>query len=369
VTDAGAVRGGARSGAGVTEAGAVRGGARSGAGVTEAGAVRGGARSGAGVTPRGAPRRHLLSIEDLDRPDLERVLDLTDSFAEVSRRRIPRVPALRGKTVVWLFYEDSTRTRLSFEAAAKQLSADTVNFSVGSSSVNKGESVRDTVQTIGAMGIDAIVVRHSCAGVPHRVAEWIDASVVNAGDGRHEHPTQALLDLYTARTRLGGLDGARVAIVGDIRHSRVARSDVLAFTAMGAEVVLVAPGPLLPASLEGWPVAVTHDFDSVLGDIDVCYLLRMQLEREAGASVPSLREFRSEYGLDAARADRLGADALIMHPGPMNRGVEIDGDVADRPNAVITEQVANGVAVRMAVLFLLLGAGMDVGGGGRTVAG
>ena len=192
----------------------------------------------------------------------------------------------------------------------------TVNFSVGSSSVNKGESVRDTVQTIGAMGIDAIVVRHSCAGVPHRVAEWIDASVINAGDGRHEHPTQALLDLYTARTRLGGLDGARVAIVGDILHSRVARSDVLAFTAMGADVTLVAPRPLLPSSLEGWPVTVTHDFDSVLGDIDICYLLRMQLEREAGASVPSLREFRAEYGLDAARADRLREGALIMHPGP-----------------------------------------------------
>ena len=318
--------------------------------------------------PTGAAHRHLLSIEDLDRPDLERVLDLTDSFAEVSQRRIPRVPALRGKTVVWLFYEDSTRTRLSFEAAAKQLSADTVNFSVGSSSVNKGESVRDTVQTIGAMGIDAIVVRHSCAGVPHRVAEWIDASVINAGDGRHEHPTQALLDLYTARTRLGSLDGARVAIVGDILHSRVARSDVLAFTAMGADVTLVAPRPLLPSSLEGWPVTVTHDFDSVLGDIDICYLLRMQLEREAGASVPSLREFRAEYGLDAARADRLGEGALIMHPGPMNRGVEIDGDVADRPNAVITEQVANGVAVRMAVLFLLLGSGMDLAEGSRMMA-
>ena len=317
--------------------------------------------------PVEAPRRHLLSIADLDRSDLERILDLTGSFAEVSQRRIPRVPALRGKTVVWLFYEDSTRTRLSFEAAAKQLSADTVNFSVGSSSVSKGESVRDTVQTIEAMGIDAIVVRHPCAGVPHRVADWIDASVINAGDGRHEHPTQALLDLYTARTRLGGLDGARVAIVGDILHSRVARSDVLAFAAMGAEVTLVAPRSLLPSSLEGWPVAVTHDFDSVLGDIDICYLLRVQLEREAGAFVPSLREFRAEYGLDAARADRLAKGAVIMHPGPMNRGVEIDGDVADRPNAVITEQVANGVAVRMAVLFLLLGSGLDLAEGERVM--
>ena len=317
---------------------------------------------------RDRPRQHLLSINDLVRPDLERVLDLTESFAEVSERAMPRVPALRGKTVAWLFYEDSTRTRLSFEAAAKQLSADTLNFTVRSSSVNKGESVRDTVQTIDAMGIDAIVVRHSCAGVPHRVGDWIDASVINAGDGRHEHPTQALLDLYTARTHLGDLDGARVAIVGDILHSRVARSDVLAFAAMGAEVTLVAPPPLLPSSLDGWPVAVTHDFDSVLGEIDICYLLRMQLERQASALVPSLREFRAEYGLNSFRADRLPEGALIMHPGPMNRGVEIDGDVADRPNAVITEQVANGVAVRMAVLFLLLGSGLDQAEGQREVA-
>ena len=317
---------------------------------------------------RDRPRQHLLSINDLVRPDLERILDLTDSFAEVSERAIPRVPALRGKTVAWLFYEDSTRTRLSFEAAAKQLSADTLNFTVRSSSVNKGESVRDTVQTIDAMGIDAIVVRHSCAGVPHRVGDWIDASVINAGDGRHEHPTQALLDLYTARTHLGDLDGARVAIVGDILHSRVARSDVLAFAAMGAEVTLVAPRPLLPSSLEGWPVTVTHDFDDILGEIDICYLLRMQLERQASALVPSLREFRAEYGLNSSRADRLAQGALIMHPGPMNRGVEIDGDVADRPNAVITEQVANGVAVRMAVLFLLLGSGLDQAEGQKEIA-
>lgn len=306
------------------------------------------------------PRRHLLSVADLDRSDLERILELTDSFAEVGERPIPRVPALRGKTVAWLFYEDSTRTRLSFEAAAKQLSADTMNFTVRSSSINKGESVRDTVQTIDAMGVDAIVVRHSCAGVPNRIAGWIDASVINAGDGSHEHPTQALLDLYTAQTRLGSLDGARVAIVGDIAHSRVARSGVLAFAAMGMHVTLVAPPTLLPSNLEGWPVSITHDVDSILGEVDICYLLRMQSERQTSALVPSLREFRAEYGLDAARADRLRDGALIMHPGPINRGVEIDGDVADRPNAVITEQVANGVAVRMAVLFLLLGSGMDL---------
>ncbi len=312
------------------------------------------------MNSRQQSRRHLLSITDLDGSDIERICDLTASFAEVSRRRIPRVPALRGRTVVWLFYEDSTRTRLSFEAAAKQLSADTVNFSVGSSAINKGESLRDTVETIEAMGIDAIVVRHSCAGVPHRVADWIDASVINAGDGCHEHPTQALLDIYTARSHLGDLSGARVAIVGDIAHSRVARSDVLAFTAMGAEVTLVAPRPLLPSSLQGWPVTVSHNLDAVLEEIDICYLLRMQLERTAALGVPSLREFRAEYGITAARADRLRDGALIMHPGPMNRGIEIDGDVVDRPNTVITEQVANGVAVRMAVLFLLLGSGLDI---------
>ncbi len=315
-----------------------------------------------------APRRHLLSIADLHRSDLDRILELTDSFAEVRQRRIPRVPTLRGKTVAWLFYEDSTRTRLSFEAAAKQLSADTLNFSVGSSSVNKGESVRDTVETIKAMGIDAIVVRHSCAGVPHRVAEWIDASVVNAGDGSHEHPTQALLDLYTARSHFGSLEGKRVTIVGDIRHSRVARSGVLAFTAMGAGVTLAAPRSLLPPTLDDWPVETTHDLDSILETTDICYLLRAQLERRSGVRVPSLRELRAEYGLNAARADKLAPGALIMHPGPMNRGVEIDGDVADRPNAVITQQVANGVAVRMAVLFLLLGSGLDAADGQEAPA-
>jgi aspartate carbamoyltransferase catalytic subunit len=278
----------------------------------------------------------------------------------VGRRQIPKVPALRGRTVAWLFYEDSTRTRLSFETAAKRLSADTMNFSVGSSSVSKGESLRDTVETIEAMGIDGIVVRHSCAGVPNRIAEWIDASVINAGDGWHQHPTQSLLDLYTAREHLGELDGRRVIIVGDVKHSRVARSNVVAFTKLGAEVVLVAPPTLLPASLAGWPVEVTHDLDSVLDGTDICYLLRMQLERQHDSAVPSLREYRAEYGIDDARAARLGPETLIMHPGPMNRGVEIDGSVAERPNAVITEQVANGVAVRMAVLFLLLGSGLDL---------
>lgn len=307
-------------------------------------------------------RRHLLTIDDLDRQEIEQVLNLTDSFAEVGERQIPKVPALRGKTIAWLFYEDSTRTRLSFETAAKRLSADTLNFSVGSSAVNKGESLRDTVETIEAMGIDGIVVRHSCAGVPQRIADWIDAAVINAGDGWHQHPTQSLLDLYTAREHLGDLDGRRVAIVGDIKHSRVARSNVLAFSTMGAHVTLVAPGTLLPASLDGWPVDVTHDLESVIGETDICYLLRMQLERQRDTVVPSLREFRAEFGIDADRAERLGPDCLIMHPGPMNRGVEIDGAVAELPNSVMTEQVGNGVAVRMAVLFLLLGSGLDLVG-------
>ena len=308
--------------------------------------------------------KHLLSIDDLGgESGIDEVLRVTDRFVEVSARDIPKVPALRGYTVAWLFYEDSTRTRLSFETAAKRLSADTMNFSVSSSSVNKGESLRDTVETIAAMGVDAIVVRHKSAGVPWQIAKWIDASVINAGDGWHEHPTQALLDCYTIRHHLGSLDGKHIAIVGDIKHSRVARSDVRAFTALGAEVTLVAPQTLLPPSLEGWPVKVSHDLDAVLPTVDVCYLLRMQRERMTEALVPSLRKYHTYYGLDRARADRLPEGAIIMHPGPMNRGVEITADVAARQNSVITEQVANGVAVRMAVLFLLLGSGVDVIGG------
>jgi aspartate carbamoyltransferase catalytic subunit len=298
--------------------------------------------------------RDLLSITDLGRDGIEEVLDLTDSFVEISGRNIPKVPTLRGKTVVSLFYEDSTRTRLSFETAAKRLSADTMNFSVNTSSVKKGESLRDTVLTIEAMGVDAIVVRHASAGVPWQVASWVDAAVINAGDGWHEHPTQALLDCYTIRERLGSLADKRVAIVGDIKHSRVARSNVLAFTALGAHVTLVAPPTLLPPSLEGWPVEVSHDIDAVLPKVDVVYLLRMQLERQSEALLPSLREYTATYGLTRARARLLGDGALVMHPGPMNRGVEIAAEVADLPNAVITKQVANGVAVRMAVLFLVL---------------
>ncbi|MCU1452785.1 MAG: Aspartate carbamoyltransferase [Acidimicrobiales bacterium] len=305
--------------------------------------------------------KHLLSVDDLDGADrIDEVMRLTDAFVEVSARTIPRVPALRGKTVAWLFYEDSTRTRLSFETAAKRLSADTMNFSVSTSSVKKGESLRDTALTVEAMGVDAIVVRHGSAGAPHRIAQWVGATVINAGDGWHEHPTQALLDTYTIRDKLGGLAGRHIAIIGDIKHSRVARSDVLAFTAMGAEVTLVAPPTLLPPSLEGWPVRVSHNLDAVLPTVDVAYLLRMQRERMTEALLPSLREYTACYGLTTRRVDLMDDKAIVMHPGPMNRGVEISAEVADLPRSVIVDQVRNGVAVRMAVLYLLLGAGTDL---------
>ncbi|MGF1598209.1 MAG: aspartate carbamoyltransferase catalytic subunit [Acidimicrobiales bacterium] len=300
---------------------------------------------------------HLLSIADLDAGDLEDLLDLTDSFAEVQTRDIKKVPALRGKTVVMAFFEDSTRTRMSFDLAARRLSADVVTFSAGSSSVKKGESLRDTVETISAMAVDAIVVRHASSGVPRQLTAWTDASIVNAGDGWHQHPTQALLDCYTIRRRLGGLEGKRIAICGDIEHSRVARSDIDAFTKLGAEVVLVGPRTLLPASLEGWPVTVEDDLDRILGDLDVVYVLRIQAERLDGALLPSLREYRHRYGLTTERLDRLRPDALVMHPGPMNRGVEIDPAAADDPRSVVLDQVANGIPVRMAVLYRILGPG------------
>ena len=293
---------------------------------------------------------HLRSVDELGVDGLTELLDLTDHMAEICARPIPKVPALRGRTVVSLFYEDSTRTRLSFETAARRLSADTMNFSVGSSSVNKGESLRDTIETISAMGVDAIVVRH---GTP--------ASVINAGDGRHEHPTQALLDCYTIRQELGrGFDGVHVGIVGDVKHSRVARSDVRALALLGARVTLVGPPTLLPPSLAGWPVDVSHDLDDVVPKLDVCYLLRMQLERQEQALVPSLREYTARYGLTLDRVARLPDHALVMHPGPMNRGVEIAPEVASLPRAVVTKQVTNGVAVRMAVLYRLLGSGVEL---------
>ena len=304
--------------------------------------------------------KHLLSIEDLSADDIHRLLELTDHMVEVSSRPIPKVPALRGKNVVSLFFEDSTRTRTSFDTAAKRLSADTMNFAVSSSSVNKGESLRDTIETISAMGVDAFVVRHKSSGAPQMITRWTDASIVNAGDGWHQHPTQALLDSYTIRTELGrrdGFDGLHIAIVGDIKHSRVARSDVQAFAMLGAKVTLVAPPTLLPPSLDGWPVEVSHDLDSLLPDLDVLYLLRVQRERMDQGLLPSLEEYSAMYGLDARRAARLAPHALVMHPGPMNRGVEMVIDPAELPRSVILQQVANGVAVRMAVLFTLLGSG------------
>ena len=321
--------------------------------------------------------KHLLAVDDLaaldntvgGTPDLragiESMLDLTLSFVEVNQRDIPKVPALRGKTVVSLFYEDSTRTRLSFETAAKRLGADTMTFSVATSSVKKGESLLDTVQTIEAMGVHAIVVRHSAAGAAHRVASWTSASVINGGDGRHEHPTQALLDAFTLRRHRGpSLDGCRVAIVGDIANSRVARSNVTALRALGCEITLVGPPTLMPSRLDDWPVTVSYDLDDVLPDIDVVYLLRIQFERNEGGGgdvrFPSLREYASRWGLTAERAARLKPDTLVMHPGPMNRGVEIAAEVADSTRSLVTEQVANGVAVRMAVLWSLVGSGGPV---------
>ena len=305
--------------------------------------------------------RHLLGIDGLGRSDLEEILDLTDTFAEIGRRPIPRVPALRGRTVATLFFENSTRTRMSFETAARRLSADTVAFSAGTSSLSKGESIRDTVEVVASYGADVLVVRHAMAGTAHRVAEWTDLSVVNAGDGCHEHPTQALLDCYTLRERRGSLDGMRIAIVGDVSHSRVARSDVLAFTTLGAEVVLVAPATLLPPAIEGWPVTVAHELDPLLGDLDAVYLLRLQRERITEGLIPSLREYAADFCLTAGRVARMRSDALVLHPGPTNRGVEISAEAAADHRSVILDQVVNGVSVRMAVLFLLLGSGRQLG--------
>ncbi len=304
--------------------------------------------------------RHFRSIDEAGVDGVVKLLDLADHMAEVNRRLNPRVPALRGKTVCNLFFEDSTRTRLSFETAAKRLSADIMNFAVSSSSVNKGESLRDTIETIAAMGVDAFVIRHKSSGVPWQIEQWTNAAVVNAGDGWHAHPTQALLDCYTIRTALNrrdSFDGLKIAIVGDIKHSRVARSDIRAFTLLGADVTLVAPRTLLPPSVD---VPVTTDLDDVIRDVDVLYLLRMQQERMTESLVPSLREYTSRFGLTPARAARLPEHALIMHPGPMNRGVEMAVDPSELPGSVITQQVTNGIAVRMAVLFELLGSGSNL---------
>ena len=300
--------------------------------------------------------KHLLSIADLDRGELEDLLHLAGEFAEVLERPIPKVPTLRGKTVATVFFEASTRTRLSFERAAKALSADVMTFAPGTSSVIKGESLKDTALTIRATGADLLVVRHEAVGAAARVASWLDCPVINGGDGAHQHPTQALLDSLTIRQRFGKLDGLRIGIVGDVRNSRVARSDIDAFTLLGANVTLIAPPTLLPRDLEGFPVSISHSLDEVIADLDIVYLLRIQMERGSGPGLPSLPEYVSRYGIDRGRLERMSPDAVVMHPGPINRGVEIAANVADDSRALILDQVRNGVAVRMAVLFRLLGA-------------
>jgi aspartate carbamoyltransferase catalytic subunit len=313
-------------------------------------------------------KRHLLSAADLDRDDALLVLDTAAELAQLTDRAVKKLPTLRGRTVVNLFFEDSTRTRISFEAAAKRLSADVINFSAKGSSVSKGESLKDTALTLEAMGADAVVIRHHASGAPHRLAHsgWIQGSVVNAGDGTHEHPTQSLLDAFTMRRHLAGgkgdLEGRKVTIVGDVLHSRVARSNVLLLATLGAEVTLVAPPTLLPVGVETWPCATSYDLDAHLKDADAVMMLRVQRERMNAAFFPSAREYSRRYGLDARRMAQMPDHAIVMHPGPMNRGMEIAAEVADAPRSVIVEQVANGVSVRMAVLYLLLG-GATLGDG------
>lgn len=303
--------------------------------------------------------KHLLTMEGVDRPTLTSLLDDADEFFDVIHRPIPKVPALRGKTVASMFFEPSTRTKLSFERAAKALSADTLSFSPGTSSLKKGESLKDTVLTVKAMGADLMVVRHTSTGAAWRVAEWSGLPVINGGDGAHQHPTQALLDSLTLRQHFGSLDGLRIAIVGDIRHSRVARSDVWAFATLGAEVTLIAPPTLLPPDMTGWPAATSTDFDSVLDSFDAIYVLRVQAERGGASVFPSVAEYRARFGMTDARFNRIKPDAIVLHPGPMIRGIEIDAGVADDPRCKVLEQVTNGVAVRMAVLFQLLGGTKD----------
>ena len=324
--------------------------------------------------------RHLLNASDLSLAEAVQVLDTAAAMAQTQSREIKKLPTLRGRTVVNLFFEDSTRTRISFEAAAKRLSADVINFSAKGSSVSKGESLKDTAQTLQAMGADAVVIRHSASGAPHRLAHsgWIDAPVINAGDGTHQHPTQALLDAYTMRRHLverpdgADLAGVRVVIVGDVLHSRVARSNVDLLHTLGADVVLVAPPTLVPVGVEAWPCRVSYDLDETLAGHrpDAVMMLRVQRERMSstgGGFFPSPQEYTRLYGLDGARLAALPEHTIVMHPGPMNRGLEISAQAADSPRSTVVEQVANGVAVRMAVLYLLLagsGAGAPVASGG-----
>lgn len=301
--------------------------------------------------------KHLLSIDQLSTEQIVSILDTADSFREVGTRTIKKVPALRGRTVCNLFFESSTRTRLSFELAARRLSADVINFNADSrTSVSKGESFKDTALTLQAMGLDAIVVRHTSAGAAKRLSQWVDASVLNAGDGAHEHPTQALLDLYTIRERLGGLEGLHIGIVGDVIHSRVARSNIRAMTKMGAQVTIVGPPTLLPLTAGSWGVEVCTNLDDVLPKLDVVYLLRIQTERQKEQFFPSLREYAVFWGLNSRRVELMKPEALIMHPGPINRGVEIASDLAGLDRCIVDDQVTNGIAVRASLLFLMLGA-------------
>ncbi len=308
-------------------------------------------------SPRRWDRKHLIGLRELSADEINLVLDTADSFKEVSTRSIKKVPALRGKVVVNAFWEDSTRTRTSFELAAQRLSADVIDFSEKGSSVSKGETLIDTARNIEAMGVDVIVIRHPAAGAAQLLARTVKCSVVNAGDGSHEHPTQGLLDLYTMRERFGRIAGLRVAIVGDIANSRVARSNLWALTKLGAEVLLVGPPTLVPSAFEKLGAKVVHDFDSVIGQVDVVNMLRVQFERIKSSQFPSVREFTALYGLTWDRFQRAKPDVFVMHPGPMNRGIEIQSEIADGPQSGILKQVANGLAVRMAVLYLVNQAG------------
>lgn len=295
--------------------------------------------------------KHLTSINDITRDEALSILELAREMHDVQHRQVKKLPALRGRTVVNLFFEDSTRTRSSFEIAAKWLSADAINFSAKGSSVSKGESLKDTLRTLDAMGVDAIVMRHAGSGSVQQARRWVRATMVNAGDGTHEHPTQALLDCYAMGV---DVEGKLVSITGDLLHSRVVRSNILLLTKLGAKVVLVAPPTLLPPGVEQWPVEVAYDFDAVLPDVDVCMMLRVQRERMSGGLFPSEREYTALYGLTKQRLARLKSDAVVAHPGPMNRGLEISSEAADDPRSIVLDQVSAGVAVRMSVLYHLL---------------
>ena len=304
--------------------------------------------------------KHLLSTRDMSVDEIVGILEVADHMAQVNARQLPKVPALRGRTIASVFFEDSTRTRLSFETAAKRLSADVMTFMASSSSLNKGESLRDTIETLSAMGIDALVIRHKSSGVPQQISQWTEASIINAGDGWHQHPTQALLDAYTVTREFASpssLAGRSIAIVGDIKHSRVARSNIDVFVRLGATVIVVAPLHLLPADIETWGVEVRSSIDEVVGNVDVLYMLRMQLERMESGSAGSLREYSQRYALTQSRVQKMGSSSILMHPGPMNRGVEMMIDPSDFSGSRILQQVTHGVSVRMAVLFTLLGNG------------